>query len=143
MAQRPRPPRSAQRPPPRRPISRAAYTDRRRSVRGNITPFVLLIIMVLVLGVGYVAYDKIFGALHTITQSKEVRVKPPSGGPAPALLQQPFNVLLIGVDLREIAPEEGARSDTLIVVHVDPIGKWASMLSIPRDTFVKIPHKSD
>jgi polyisoprenyl-teichoic acid--peptidoglycan teichoic acid transferase len=32
------------------------------------------------------------------------------------------------------------RSDTLIMVHLDPLGKWAAMLSIPRDSVVNIPH---
>jgi LCP family protein required for cell wall assembly len=51
----------------------------------------------------------------------------------------PFNVLLLGVDSRD-NPEDGARSDTLIVVHVEPEEKWASMLSIPRDSVAQIPH---
>lgn len=60
--------------------------------------------------------------------------------PTPALLQKPFNMLVIGVDLREARPDEGARSDTLIVVHVSPVDKWASMLSIPRDSQAAIPN---
>lgn len=56
----------------------------------------------------------------------------------PSTTLKPFNVLLIGVDSRD-SPDEGVRSDTLIVVHVDPIQKWASMLSIPRDSMVQIP----
>jgi LCP family protein required for cell wall assembly len=50
----------------------------------------------------------------------------------------PFNVLLLGVDQRD-SPDEGIRSDTLIVVHVEPQEKWASMLSIPRDSMTRIP----
>jgi LCP family protein required for cell wall assembly len=56
----------------------------------------------------------------------------------PAGIDQPFNVLLIGVDKRAEA-EEGVRSDTLIVVHVDPLDSWAAMLSIPRDSMVEVP----
>jgi LCP family protein required for cell wall assembly len=54
-------------------------------------------------------------------------------------LDEPFNVLLLGVDTRD-DPEDGARSDTLIVVHVEPEEQWASMLSIPRDSVVDVPH---
>jgi LCP family protein required for cell wall assembly len=57
----------------------------------------------------------------------------------PDPLRQPFNVLLVGVDKRA-SPEEGVRSDTLIVVHVNPEARTASMLSIPRDTVVNIPN---
>jgi LCP family protein required for cell wall assembly len=58
--------------------------------------------------------------------------------PLPAALSEPFNVLLIGVDQRD-DPTEGVRSDTIIVVHVNPAEKWAGMLSIPRDSVVTIP----
>ena len=54
-------------------------------------------------------------------------------------LRQPFTVLLIGVDKRP-DPIEGARSDTLILVRLDPSTNNASMLSIPRDSVVLIPN---
>lgn len=47
-------------------------------------------------------------------------------------------VLLLGIDQR--TGEEGPfRSDTLIVLSMDPIRKTAAMLSIPRDLWVSIP----
>ncbi len=57
----------------------------------------------------------------------------------PATLREPFTILLLGVDRRD-DPNEGVRSDTLIVVHVNPRERWAGMLSIPRDSVVEIPH---
>jgi LCP family protein required for cell wall assembly len=63
----------------------------------------------------------------------------PTQAPLPNALQQPVNILLIGVDKRPNA-DDGVRSDTLILVHLDPQAKWASMLSIPRDSVVSIPH---
>lgn len=57
----------------------------------------------------------------------------------PDTLREPFNVLLIGVDRREDMLE-GVRSDTLIVVHVNPAAGWAGMLSIPRDSIVAVPN---
>jgi LCP family protein required for cell wall assembly len=50
-----------------------------------------------------------------------------------------MNLLIVGVDERAGHPEEGVRSDTLILVHLDALGRWASMLSIPRDTLVELP----
>jgi LCP family protein required for cell wall assembly len=50
-----------------------------------------------------------------------------------------MNLLIVGVDERAGHPEEGVRSDTLILVHLDALGRWASMLSIPRDTRVDLP----
>lgn len=47
------------------------------------------------------------------------------------------NILLMGVDKR---PDEVySRTDTMILVTVDPNSKTAGMLSIPRDLFVPIP----
>jgi LCP family protein required for cell wall assembly len=45
-----------------------------------------------------------------------------------------MNVLIVGVDERPGHPEEGVRGDTLVVVHLDAAGRWASTLSIPRDS---------
>src|SRR5262245_39384726 len=63
----------------------------------------------------------------------------PTLPPPPDALREPVNILLIGVDKRPNA-EDGVRSDTLILVHLDPLDKWASMLSIPRDSVASIPH---
>ena len=63
---------------------------------------------------------------------------------------QPMNVLLVGSDTRKnIAPEErrkfgseqevgGQRSDTIMVLRVDPAERKAAILSIPRDLGVQI-----
>jgi polyisoprenyl-teichoic acid--peptidoglycan teichoic acid transferase len=48
-------------------------------------------------------------------------------------------VLVMGVDTR---PEERGyrtRTDTMMLMSIDPVTKRASMLSIPRDTFVDVP----
>lgn len=57
----------------------------------------------------------------------------------PATLKQPFTILLVGVDKRAEAVTEGVRSDTLILVRINPQGNWATMLSIPRDSIVPLP----
>jgi LCP family protein required for cell wall assembly len=63
---------------------------------------------------------------------------------------QPMNVLLVGSDTRAtISPAEakefgssslvtGQRSDTIMVLHIDPGPGKASILSIPRDLYVPI-----
>jgi LCP family protein required for cell wall assembly len=60
----------------------------------------------------------------------------------PATLKEPFTMLLIGVDKRAEAVDEGVRSDTLILVRVNPLQNWATMLSIPRDSVVPLPDGS-
>ncbi len=51
----------------------------------------------------------------------------------------PANFLLAGVDSRPDHPAEGVRSDSLLLLHLDPRGGWANLLSIPRDSLVTIP----
>jgi polyisoprenyl-teichoic acid--peptidoglycan teichoic acid transferase len=49
-------------------------------------------------------------------------------------------VLVMGIDYRDWTAEEGyARSDTMMLVTMDPVAKTAGMLSIPRDLWVAIP----
>lgn len=53
-------------------------------------------------------------------------------------LTEPINILLLGIDERE--GENGPwRSDTMILVSLDPVNNTAAMLSIPRDLWTNIP----
>ncbi len=56
----------------------------------------------------------------------------------PDVRLQRTNILLLGIDKRsvEIGP---SRTDTMIVLTVNPADKAAGMLSIPRDLWVSIP----
>jgi LCP family protein required for cell wall assembly len=65
--------------------------------------------------------------------------EPPTPTPLPEWSgRDPINILLLGVD-RRIGDEGPPRSDTIIIVHVDPVAKRVDMLSIPRDLLVQIP----
>ena len=59
-----------------------------------------------------------------------------------AASDQRINILLLGIDQREgeTAP---ARTDTMLVLTIDPRAKTAGMLSINRDLWVKIPGQAD
>jgi LCP family protein required for cell wall assembly len=48
-------------------------------------------------------------------------------------------VLLMGLDFRDWEAGETPRTDTMILLTVDPLSKTAGMLSIPRDMWVNIP----
>ncbi len=52
--------------------------------------------------------------------------------------QNRVNILLLGIDLR--CGEEGpTHTDSMMVLTVDPVGKTAAILSLPRDLWVEIP----
>jgi LCP family protein required for cell wall assembly len=49
-------------------------------------------------------------------------------------------ILLMGLDFRDWESGEGAsRTDTMMLLTIDPVAKTAGMLSIPRDLWVEIP----
>lgn len=51
-----------------------------------------------------------------------------------------INVLVMGLDYRDWMADEGpSRTDTMILVTIDPVAKTAGMLSIPRDLWVNVP----
>ena len=51
-----------------------------------------------------------------------------------------INILLLGLDFRDWQSGDGPpRTDTMMLVSIDPIAKTAGMLSIPRDLWVEIP----
>jgi LCP family protein required for cell wall assembly len=60
-------------------------------------------------------------------------------GVAVSALAGPLNFLLIGSDARASNPGMGARSDTIIIVHVPAALDRAYLISVPRDLRVDIP----
>jgi len=52
---------------------------------------------------------------------------------------RPVDILVLGSDRRASDPGIGARSDTMIVVRLDPRTGSIAMLSVPRDLRVRIP----
>lgn len=51
--------------------------------------------------------------------------------------KEPVNILLIGLDER--TGVEDIRTDTQIIVHIDPAAGTAALVSLPRDLWVEIP----
>ena len=116
-------------PPP--PQARRLVRRRKRSIAHTIRLALLglagLVLLVLVLV--YLQVRNLAGHISVA----DVRPAPVIATPLAGA-----NILLIGVDQRPDFPEEGVRSDTLIVLHLDTPGRWVSMLSIPRDSVVEV-----
>ncbi|MBV9786804.1 MAG: LCP family protein [Chloroflexi bacterium] len=124
--QNPRPPRQQVRPPNQPPRRRDVSVGRwlRRI-------FFLLIAGLILACVGTFMFQQRVAGKVAMADLRQNR--PPANA-----LVAPINVLLLGVDLRQDHPDEGVRSDTLILLHLDPGGSWGSMLSIPRDSIATI-----
>ncbi len=80
----------------------------------------------------------------TITKRHEQHSAPPS---------QPMNILVVGSDTRAVAGNDaqsfgsaqqvaGQRADVIKIVHLDPAGPTARVLSVPRDLVVTLPGTS-
>jgi LCP family protein required for cell wall assembly len=96
---------------------------------------------------GYAFYD--FGVDIHENNKKEENL-PPAVSPQPTSQQEVYtppkwegkervNILLLGGDSRSVLKNTTPRSDTMMLVSVDPVTKKAHLFSILRDTYVKIP----
>jgi LCP family protein required for cell wall assembly len=54
-----------------------------------------------------------------------------------------YTVLVMGLDKRPGEEGTGSRTDSMILISIDPATKSIGMLSIPRDLYVPIPGQSD
>ena len=50
-----------------------------------------------------------------------------------------MNLLVLGSDHRETDEEQYGRSDTIMLVHIDPGADYLSVMSLPRDLRVEVP----
>src|SRR3954463_3557630 len=98
------------------------------------------VVMVITVAGGYLVYRHLSGNIAHCQNCEPPGARPPEG---PGKSE---NVLLIGSDSRAFAGGAkfggnvtGARSDTTILVHISADGKKAVLVSIPRDTYTKIP----
>ncbi|MDD4321436.1 MAG: LCP family protein [Acidaminococcaceae bacterium] len=86
------------------------------------------IVLAIIMGLSYIIYKYITGdflgsnSIDNLSRSDRLNLKK--------------NIVVMGVDKRE---GDVGRSDTLFVVMFDAKNNHASLLSIPRDTMVKIP----
>ncbi|MEW2382530.1 LCP family protein [Micromonospora sp. NPDC047707] len=62
-----------------------------------------------------------------------------SGAEGGANLDGPIDMLLLGVDARQSWAPDDVRADSIIVLHIPATHDQAYLISIPRDTEVRIP----
>jgi LCP family protein required for cell wall assembly len=123
----------------------------RSPVRGWFRTFVIALVVALgvtvggLVGVNWV-YDQKVGSIERVDVDLSANTDP----------AEPANFLLIGSDSRafvETAEQEeafgdpevesGQRSDTIMVVHVDPEARTGLLVSFPRDLVVDIPGEGE
>ncbi|HUP87683.1 MAG TPA: LCP family protein [Acidimicrobiales bacterium] len=125
------------------PRQRTRTWPRRLLIAANIV--VALCVVTTACGYGYVRWK--FGQIDTLDDLGSVLRR---GGGNEVPIGEPMNVLVVGSDTREDIDQagtdnfggtkevQGQRSDTIILLRVDPKKEQAAMLSIPRDLYVPI-----
>jgi LCP family protein required for cell wall assembly len=95
--------------------------------------------------VGLAVY--LFLALVTLVQPVNVAglsLSVPIPGLGPSLLfglpDRPFTVMIVGLDARPSQEGGPARTDSILLLRVDPGRNRAGILSIPRDSMMQVPY---
>ncbi len=128
-------------PPGTRPPGPDHRPRRRRRRRGRTVALAALAVLL-----GWVAFT-VWAPWHAWSTVTRVDTTPPGDRPPPA---DGHTYLLVGSDSREgltaeqkralgTGSAEGRRTDTIILVHVPSGSGKASLISIPRDSYLPIP----
>ena len=118
-------------------------------MRSSFNPFKRLkawhiVLAALAVFVAVMVVVALFWQKTYLTLPEPVVIPPEEDGveqPAVAAGLDKFDILLLGLDAREDEPELGERSDTILLLTIDPEDNYASILSIPRDTRVRYKEK--
>lgn len=105
----------------------------------RITGIVLLLFLIAGGVYGFTVYKSLKNAVETMHQPIERKQSDKRADPIALNKKEPFSVLMMGVDERS---GDKGRSDTMIVLTVNPNLHSVKMLSIPRDTRTEIVGKS-
>lgn len=111
---------------------------RQKKAKKKKWPWIVGILGVIVLGLGVYLFMIYNSFTNTLDDMHEPLDRPVSDMRTDEIAlheKDPFSVLLLGVDERE---GDKGRSDTMVVVTVNPEDKSTKMVSIPRDTYTEI-----
>lgn len=99
--------------------------EKRKILKQVIIGIIVILAIVLAYFIFYVARN--FSLINKGTEKNQITLD----------LTKKINILLLGTDARTV--DEGARSDVIILVNLNPTTKKATLISIPRDTYVEVP----
>ncbi|WP_088963665.1 LCP family protein [Micromonospora purpureochromogenes] len=119
----------------------SAPAPRRR--RGRRIALIVLLVLAL-LGAGGVGA----GAFYLRSVEKDIdRVdaftEVPQENRPPVVAKDAMNIMILGSDSRDPEKTTGSRTDTIILAHLPKDRKTAQLISIPRDTWVRVPRSKD
>lgn len=123
--------------------------DARRALSGAIRLLAVGLAVVVLAGTGY-AWTNVRNLTTQVTRIDQLGLGPKSGAPNDGVDGTDQNILLVGLDSRDGAtPAElkqlstgqdggSMATDTMMVLHVPADGSRATVISLPRDSWVSI-----
>lgn len=105
------------------------YKKKGKNIKNSLGIKILFLMLLFVVG----------GFIYVFGIQKRLQSDVPQTSLAP-IENEPFNILLLGTDTPDFNTH--GRTDTILVVNIDPIKKKAFMVSVPRDTKVKFNGRS-
>jgi len=109
--------------------------SRKKKTWKKVTAVILLLMLIGGGAYGYTVYKSLNNAVDAMHQPLERKQSEKRKEAVSLKAKDPFSVLMLGVDERE---GDKGRSDTMIVLTVNPNNNSVKMLSIPRDTRTEI-----
>ena len=101
--------------------------------------FTILLLFLVVVGVYIIdVYRNIDNTTDEIYEPIAEEVEPIREAPISLSSKDPISILLLGVDTGDLGRTERGRSDTMMIVTVNPNTKKSTITSIPRDTYTEI-----
>lgn len=124
--------------------NRHQHKNSKKSSRKIVFGIVFLLFNIIMLIGGYLlwqVYSDIRSTTDEMYEEVEAQEQHTSRQDKPLDVDQgedPFSVLIMGVDTGEYGRIETGRSDTMMLITVNPNTDQASIVSIPRDTYTEI-----
>lgn len=120
------------------PSRRSGKNIKKKRRRRVLLLFIMIILFSVIGYAGYVGYhaykavDKSYSTVKGREQKSDLREAPVY------VSSDPFSILILGIENYSSKYDKG-RSDTIMVATFNPKKQTMKLLSIPRDTLVKIP----
>lgn len=113
---------------------------RKKKKRTGLKIFMgLALVFITVVGIYVIdVYRNIDNTTDEIYEPVDEEVEQVRSSSADLSSKDPISILLLGVDTGDLGRTERGRSDTMMVVTVNPNTKKSTLLSIPRDTYTEI-----
>ncbi len=145
-AQQRRGPRPAAAPPPQPARVPYASVPRRRPRWAMRAATTLSVVVLASAGIGHAVVSSLDAGIVRVDPFKDMKNRPPTG--------HGMNVLLVGTDGRDKISEQERRryrlggqpchcTDTMMIVHLSADRERASVVSLPRDSYARLPAYAD